>query len=647
MKKSLALDISDYSIEAVLVSGDDKKIKVKSFSRILLEKGIISRGEVQDNTKLKAAIKKLLSEAKSKIKIRDVIIGLPDSRVFTHIFQVPLSLRGEEIRGAIENELESVFPLTASEIYWDYKIISIKNEIQDVFVAAISKNIVDSLNKACVDAGLKPVVFDLEANGLARVLLSEDKKESNLLLDIGANSTKISFFNNFGINFMSVVDVAGDDFTQKIMTKLKVTAAQAEKLKKTGGLKKGSKIASIIEPSLKELVRELKRVIEFCESKSEGKIQNIVCSGGTAMMPELIPYLKKALGMNIEIGKLNDKLNIKEKEINNPIYYSAIGLARRGLLKNFEEADTNLIPRKFRAKKKVKKFSLPKPSISKPNILNKINHESTKEKKTAKENREREKRLKKYEKEENGGMSTREKFNLRRRIEIIVLIVGIVGLGLFAGFKYKDSIVEFVNRDDGLKEGSLEITSTGTEELGEIVATTFSDSEYSLTVDVSGVESKKQGMIKGELVEVGVDGEKIFDTLEMSNKTGEPDDRLNRVTQLNIDQGKQDLIDELIFSDIDNIEKDHDNQLIIPQIIDYNITVSSSTVAPDTESPEFEIHLEAKPVLLAIPEEEAVNAINEGLAEGKIEELNTDFLSFEIDSYNRIKGLISLSIVQK
>ena len=161
MKKSLALDISDYSIEAVLVSGDDKKIKVKSFSRILLEKGIVSRGEVQDNTKLKTAIKKILDEAKPKIKLKEVIVGLPDSRVFTHIFQVPLSLRGEEIRGAINNELESVFPLTSSEIYWDYKIISIKDEVQDVFVAAISKNIVDSLNKACLDAGLKPIIFDL------------------------------------------------------------------------------------------------------------------------------------------------------------------------------------------------------------------------------------------------------------------------------------------------------------------------------------------------------------------------------------------------------------------------------------------------------------------------------------------------------
>jgi Tfp pilus assembly PilM family ATPase len=57
--KSVALDISDYSLELVELQKNGSKITVSKMSRAKLEPGLIERGRIKDADKLRSCVKNL------------------------------------------------------------------------------------------------------------------------------------------------------------------------------------------------------------------------------------------------------------------------------------------------------------------------------------------------------------------------------------------------------------------------------------------------------------------------------------------------------------------------------------------------------------------------------------------------------------
>ena len=90
-----------------------------------------------------------------------------------------------------------------------------------------------------------------------------------------------------------------------------------------------------LEPQLQTLVKEIKRVIKFYESRHNEpkKVASLVLSGGTAQMPGLDEYLRQQVGLPLTVGDAWKSLEIKKDNHpqESPLYVTAIGLALRGL----------------------------------------------------------------------------------------------------------------------------------------------------------------------------------------------------------------------------------------------------------------------------------------------------------------------------
>ena len=258
LKTGFGLDVSDFSIELLELSS---KVKVKTFSRIILEPGIVENGLILDKRKLTKSLKELV--AKTKTKTSQVVLSLPESKVFIHVFKIPKGLKGTTLKDAIAFEAPKVIPLNQEEIYWDCQTISApaKSAQQSVLYVAVFKNIIDTYIEVLGLAGLRPVVFEIESLALGRSLLSELKPTNSLMIvDLGARTTNISIFDkNKQLRWSSTIAVAGNHFTQAIVEKLKKTPEQAEKLKRDKGLAEKSTVKLILEKELQPVIEEIKR----------------------------------------------------------------------------------------------------------------------------------------------------------------------------------------------------------------------------------------------------------------------------------------------------------------------------------------------------------------------------------------------------
>ena len=343
-KPAFGLDISDYSIE-VLELGS--RLKVQAFGRIVLEPGIVKNGMILDKKKLTEKIKKVISQA--KIKSNQVVLSLPESKVFIHIFQTPKGLKGKTLKYAIAFEAPKIIPLEQQKIYWDCQIVSSlpKATQQSVLYVATFKKIINGYIDVLNEIGLKPVVFEMESIALGRALLESIKPQNSLVIvDIGARTTNINIFNkNKELRWTSSVSVAGNQFTKAISEKLNISLDQAEELKKEQGLNEGSKTVLILQKELQPIIQEIKEILHYYKEQ----IDEIFLAGGSAQIPDIVPYLSLNTEKKVSLGKSLITKQLKGESI---LYNTVIGLALRALKGRSVKLSINLLPEKIKTRAK-------------------------------------------------------------------------------------------------------------------------------------------------------------------------------------------------------------------------------------------------------------------------------------------------------
>ncbi|NUM25491.1 MAG: type IV pilus assembly protein PilM [Candidatus Buchananbacteria bacterium] len=353
-KEIFGLDISDYSIEALqLTKPLFGKPKITAYARSVFKTSLVKDGIIKDKKKLQDSLVKLLDSAKpQKIRTPFCVLSLPDSQVFTTVFKLPAGLKHKEIKNTIPFKAEEVIPFKSSEVYYDFKTITVEGASQEIFYAAVPVKVVDAYVEVLEAIGLKPIAFDLESLSLARILIDvNNKKSAKLLMDIGSRTTNLTIFDRQGIRASGVVKVAGGRFTKAIMAAKKITEKSANELKiKTGfdSKKDTGKVVAILQNESKKVVGEAKQLIEFYQAEAQRHVDEIILAGGSALLPSIDQHFANSFGLVVNLGKPFAKIkdpgalgNVKGKEI---IFSNVLGLALRGIEKKPETSDINLLP---------------------------------------------------------------------------------------------------------------------------------------------------------------------------------------------------------------------------------------------------------------------------------------------------------------
>jgi hypothetical protein len=198
----LFFDISDTSIEMLqisktFVSGE----AIHSFSRVELKDGSIKNSEIQNKDQFKKNVEELLKSARPKpVKDQECAFTLPDSRIYSHRFDIPQRKNSKTILGAVKAQAERVIPQPIDELIYRYKSLNHSKEEGEILLVALPTKIVNSYIEVLNDLKILPQLVTSESMAVHRLISSSiNPKETVLYIDIGEKDSNISIMDRLGV----------------------------------------------------------------------------------------------------------------------------------------------------------------------------------------------------------------------------------------------------------------------------------------------------------------------------------------------------------------------------------------------------------------------------------------------------------------
>jgi len=299
-------------------------------------------GEVQvavrdQRLRLAETIKKLVSETKTKEN--RVRINLAENQSFTRIIFLPV-MSDAELASAMNWEAEEHIPISLADVQIDWSVISrppkgAGGANMTVLLIAAKKQAVNQLIGLIAETGLELVGVETTLTAAVRALV-KPADPATLLIQIGALSTDFAVSAVGEVRLVHSLAVAGATLTRAVARDLGLAVPQAESYKRTYGLNSKlleGKVKNSLMTVFQSILDEAKKVINSFESGSKGlKIDRVLLSGGTALMPEIVPAAAQSL--NLSEVQLADPFTdcLPEKNVTIPaeksVYTVAAGLAK-------------------------------------------------------------------------------------------------------------------------------------------------------------------------------------------------------------------------------------------------------------------------------------------------------------------------------
>lgn len=336
----LGLDIGTSTIRAVVLSHKSTPPTLESLGKIATPQPGITSDSDLDLEALSIGIKSLVDEIKSPTK--EVIVALPELKIFTRvIYDLPF-LTNEELAQAIRFAAEEFVPMPIIDVNLNYQVLFRSPQKGPgsktvVFAVASPKVLIEKYLKVLSGAGLKPVSLETELMATCRSLVGYNNfSPTTLVIQLNTTTTDYAVVSDGLILLTRSISTGGVALTRAIAQSFSFEMVQAEEYKKVYGLVEDQlegKLFQILKPIIDIIVSESKRVIQSHETENpDKKIKRVVLSGGGSQLPGLVIYFANILGLEVQEADpwqaVAKNPAIKSKLVSEiPSFSVAVGLA--------------------------------------------------------------------------------------------------------------------------------------------------------------------------------------------------------------------------------------------------------------------------------------------------------------------------------
>lgn len=327
-KKSeiIGLDIGSSSIKVIQLEDEDGQFSLTKFGMRTLEPEMIVDGTIMDSVRCVEALQGLLKD--QAITAKDAVISLSGHSVIVKRVSLP-QMTEDELAESIKWEAEQYIPFDINDVDIDFQILNSfvdpdgKPQI-DVLLAAVKKDKLTEYTSLVIEAGLKPVIVDIDSFALENMYElnylnnggnkgEKQDTETVALINIGASITNINILQKGMFAFMRDVSIGGNRYTEAIQKELGLSYADAEKAKRGENVEGADSftIDTIIENVTTEIVSEITRSFGYFKTSSGSEnIDKLMLSGGSSRMKNLNTFLQEHLGIPIEMVNPFKHINI-------------------------------------------------------------------------------------------------------------------------------------------------------------------------------------------------------------------------------------------------------------------------------------------------------------------------------------------------
>ena len=355
----IGVDIGSALIKVLELEPDGDKWRVARAVLHPTPPDTVHDGIVTDVQAVSSAVRDTIRGA--DIHASGAVAAVSGSQVLVRLVELP-RMSESVLRKTIRFEAAKYISANVDDSLVEFEVLDRDpgNGQMQVMLVAAARELVASRVAVLENAGLEPLVVDIEAFALMRSLV-EHSTDSNLLsqtvalLDMGASHTDLNIVSGGRFVLTRNIPIAGSSLTMAIKSLAGYDEISAEALKKRiriGPVAQEDaepmdenlvRAIRAIQPLLDELLREIRRSLhyyqsQFPEGTPEATVSRLLLTGGTSRMPGLPEYVSARLNVQADVMNVLTDSGIKEgclteeeAKADGPLLAVAAGLALRSL----------------------------------------------------------------------------------------------------------------------------------------------------------------------------------------------------------------------------------------------------------------------------------------------------------------------------
>lgn len=287
---AIGLDIGSSAVRVAEVeTRRGRRVRLTRYGQVPLPPGAVVDGDVMDPAVVADGLRELWSA--TGLRPRNVAVGLASQKITVRQIELP-HLPEAEIAEAVRVQAQDQLPIAAEQALLDYVMM------------------VERLLAAVTAAKLRPVLVDLDAFALLRSVGSSTTttEGAELIVDVGANVTKIAVHHGGRPLFVRMVRLGGDAVTRQLQKALDLSWEEAEgaKLDASEAVAAGADLdpederPRVLQEGVRRVVTEVRHSLEFFRSQHDVQVERLILSGGGSLAPNLRQQLHSDLELPVD-----------------------------------------------------------------------------------------------------------------------------------------------------------------------------------------------------------------------------------------------------------------------------------------------------------------------------------------------------------
>lgn len=301
----IGLDIGSSAIKLAEIKETRKGYELKNMGETIIPPEAIVNKIIINSGAVVEAVSLLIGNL--GIKTKDAAISISGHSVILKKVSLP-QMSQRELREAIPWEIEQYIPHSINEVNYDFQILPGESPEgnMDVLIVAAKKDIANDYIAVANEAGLNPVVVDVDVFALENMYEANYSSSNEIvaLINIGASVTNINILKEGVSIFARDINAGGKQFTEWIQKEFDLSYDEAEKKKFSLGLNASETELDRITLDFTDLIcGEIKRTLDFFSTTmtSREMVRKIILGGGSSRIPQMKETIQDKSGAVVEI----------------------------------------------------------------------------------------------------------------------------------------------------------------------------------------------------------------------------------------------------------------------------------------------------------------------------------------------------------
>jgi len=342
-KDIVGIDVGSSAVKIVRLRESRGTYHLENIGIMPLDAETIVDNTIMDSTAIVDSIHNLLKSM--KVKTVRVATSVSGHSVIIRKISLPI-MTDAELESSIQWEAEQYIPFDISEVNIDFQILGpdAKDPSQmNVMLVAAKKDFVDDYTALFAEAGLEPVVMDIDCFAVENMFdynygFVDD--EVIALIDLGASATSVSVLKGDTSIFTRDIQTGGNLLSEELQKRLGISSEEAERAKlgdRNIADVDPDSVDEILADAIENLVQEVQRSLDFFSAtSSEDRVTKIYLTGGVSNSAKVREALEERLGISAERVDPFRNVTFSEKGFDaeyldaiGPMFSVAAGLAMR------------------------------------------------------------------------------------------------------------------------------------------------------------------------------------------------------------------------------------------------------------------------------------------------------------------------------